>query len=599
MEDEAPRLRVQLRIPGVEEPAARIGPRPQDLAPPEEAFIESTGSLERSHELCLAYASREEIALRGSSSVLRRVGVAADRASGAAAGGTATEGVPDAGAERRTLAEALKGLLERHLLVDKGVAGLREVPGSPWISASAGAACGLGILRLFPEDARLVESGLRLADFALKGQVPWGSFYESFHAPSGRWHGVRGRNDLALLSVDQSARIADLLLALSEELARQGRPHEKYFLAGLRFVDFFLDEKGKLIPPGGLQPPAASFVQEGAEPSLDGMGIFLPMARVLRKTGRDRYKKALDTLVRRFSGLPWDPFEPPASREGRGSDSRGALLAARLFVQMRSLGYHPAESPASGSAAARARAAESTRLFASLLVPWIRVQDTGPAGSAGHAPALPGRGFLHDSFARQRLLCAGRETALLLRRLSVLASAEDARLLDALALDCLASARALPVGTAFIQHTTWEAPGKTSGGRGAGKSRPRSSGPWTPGALRQKCSPAFSSWRKRQTARSFLAIGIRLPGAEGLGRDLQHGRRLAALVLRLLHHRDRPIARACGRTRCAAISSTDRFFTRCCSRIASRVSYGGSESWSFWSGPQLGGGRLGRGWPPG
>jgi hypothetical protein len=313
---------------------------------------------------------------------------------------------------------------------------------------------------LFPEDARLVETALRLADFALKGQVPWGSFYESYHAPSGSWRGVRGVDEVTLLSTGQSARIAELLLSFSGELARLGRPHEKYFLAGLRFVDFFLDEKGKLVPPGGLQPPAASYVPPDAEPRLAGLELFLPLALVLEKTGRDRYKKALDVLVRRFSALPWDSFDPPSSREGRGGDSAGALLAARLFLRMRAKGYRPVEPPASG-AAAKARALESARLFASLLVPWVRVQDAGS-----------GRGCLHDSFARQRLLCAGRETALLLRQLAALTSDEDARLLRSLAADCAASARRFPVGTAYVRHASWEPPPE-----GAGKKRDPAVGP--------------------------------------------------------------------------------------------------------------------------
>ena len=451
VEDEPPRLRVQMRFPGIEEPAGRIGPKPEDLQPAEEEFIESPGSLERSHDVCLSFAPREEIAFRGPAAVLQRS--ASPRAK-------VSTGRVDNGA----LADALHGALKRHLHQDGGVMGLKETPDSPWISASAGLGCALALRKLFPGDAPLSETGLRLADFALKGQVPWGFFHESYHIPSGRWRGVRGRPDITLLSVGQSARVAELLLALADDLARNGLPHEKYFLAGLRFVDFFLDEKGKLIQPGGLHRPSSSEVLADTEPGIAGLELFFPMALVLARTGRDRYKKALDALVRRFSSIAWDAFQPPASREGRGSDSAGAVLAGELFVAMRSLGYKPVEPPVSGAAAARAKAAESARLFSSLVVPWIRVHDEPHGGRQ----VLWQSGCLLDSFSRQRLLCAGHETALLLLQLEALTPDKPGKkLLSSLAYDCLASARGLPIGTASIQHTRWDSAGKVEARPGA------------------------------------------------------------------------------------------------------------------------------------
>jgi hypothetical protein len=464
VEDEPARLRVELRFPGIEKPGGRIGPKPGDVVPAEDASIESPGSLDRSHDLCFAFAGKEEIVTRGGAAVLQRIAPSGVPAS-------VTRELVDTG----SFADALHGVLERHLHEHGGVCGLREIPDSPWISVSAGLGCGLALWRLFPQDAKLGELALRLADFALKGQVPWGCFYESFHVPTGRWRGVRGHGGGAagaspgsapggpVLSVGQSARIAELLLELSSELAEQGLPHDKYFLAGLRFVDFFLEAKGRMSIPGGLHSPASSVVSPDAEPGLAGLEVFFPVARVFARTGHDRYKKALDVLVHRFSSLPWNLFEPPATREGRGSDAAGALLAAQLYVEMRGLGYKPAEPPASGAAAAQARAAESARLFTSLVVPWIRVHDAAPGGS----PDLPRSGTLLDSFARQRLLCAGHETALLLMRLEALTPAQEEKLLLlSLARDCLASARCAPIGTAFIHHTLWNEAGAVPGARG-------------------------------------------------------------------------------------------------------------------------------------
>jgi hypothetical protein len=372
----------------------------------------------------------------------------------------------DAGA----LADALHEVLSSHLHQAGGIAGLKETIDSQWISASAGLGCALAVLKLFPDDARLGELALRFADFTLKGQVPWGVFHESFHITTGRWRGVRGQEGGSTLSVGQSARVAELLLALSDELAQKGRPHEKYFLAGLRFVDFLLDGKGKLNPPGALHVPSSSVVSTDAVPGLSGLEVFFPVSLVFARTGHDRYRKALDVLVRRFSGLAWDLFQPPASREGRGADSAGALIASRLYVEMRAFGYKPVEPPVSGAAAARARAAESARLFASFLVPWIRVHGGPPGGSA----AASRTGYLLDSFVRQRLLCAGHETALILLRLGTLTHVEiEKNLLVTLAQDCLASAQCIPIGTTFIQHTRWDAAGLI--GAGQGKRGPKKS----------------------------------------------------------------------------------------------------------------------------
>ena len=479
VEDEPHRLHLQIRFPGIEEPSGRIGPKPRDEEPAEEDAIQSPGSLELTHEACLVFADRQQITVRGPAAVLQRVPRAGDRP------------LRPKPVTESALGDTLRRVLDGHLVQAGGVTGLRELPDSPWVSASAGLGCALALRALMPADDRTNELGLRLADFALKGQVPWGLFYESFHVPSGRWRGVRGISDHAVLSVGQSARIADLLLELAEDLASRGQPHEKYFLAGLRFVDYFLDDKGKLAQPGGLHIPSAGAAAAEAAPGLAGMELFFPMARVLARTGRDRYKKALDQMGRRFSELPWDAFQPPASREDRGSDSAAALLAVGLFLRMRALGYKPTEPPVTGAAAAREKAAESARLFSSLLVPWIRVHpEPEGAPTRGQPSGASHHGYLQDSFVRQRLLCAGNQTALLLLGLAALtADASEKKLLHALARDCRTQADGVPIGAAFIQHTRWDEAGEMPGGKKAGhppdqKKRPaRRASPFRVGAV--------------------------------------------------------------------------------------------------------------------
>jgi len=254
--------------------------------------------------------------------------------------------------------------------------------------------------------------------------------------------------------------IAERLLLLAAVLEENGLPHEKYYLAGLRFVDFFLDEKAKLSMPGSLHSPTDRTPQPQPDGGLGGLELFHPMARILEKTGKDRYRKGLDALVKRFSSIPWHPFLPPSSRDGRSPDAAGALLAVRLFLGMRSLGYHPAEQTVSSVSAARANAAASARLFASLLVPWVRIHPAqdGPE-------ALPG--CLVDSFSCQRVIFAGYQTALLLLGLrKVTAEPPLKAFLRDLARLCLEAAGSAPIGSSFLQHTRWDAAGKPDEGRG-------------------------------------------------------------------------------------------------------------------------------------
>lgn len=467
VEDEPDRLHVEVRFPGSEEPASRIGPRPDHLEEPQEPSIESPGTLERAHSLHLAFARREEILTAAPAAVLGRLHPELARKSKS-----------PALIDIEALRGAVSGILSTHLVAEAGVTGLREVPGSPWISSKAGAALALVLLRLFPGDAELRETALRLADFSLKGQLPSGFFFESCSLETGQWRGVKGQTERTVLSTAHAAEIADLLLTLAEDLAAAGLPGEKYFLAGQRFVDFFIDEKSRLALPRSLYVPGEQLAFGEAERKdarssrtpppeavdIGSLSLFFPLVRVHVKTGRDRYKKALDVIARKFSTGVWDPLRPPASRDGRGADSAASLAAVRLFVGLRSLGYKPTEPPSSGAAAARAHAAESVQRFASLLVPWIRAHGSEP--DDGRSPPL--EGALADGFIRQRLLFAGYETSYLLLRLRALGGTRVvAALLESLARLCLASAQKVPIGTAYCQHARWDEKGKPEEGQGA------------------------------------------------------------------------------------------------------------------------------------
>lgn len=455
-EEEPLSLLIQIRAPAACEPGKRVGPRPAEVAAPGEFGIESQGNLELRHRVFVTFAPRGEIYARGAAVVLGRLGPAPTRKRARAA--QAEEAPRNAGVDPARLREALSSCLSTHLCQEGAVVGLREVPGSSRLSPAAGVGAALLARRLFRSDPRMEELALRLADFALKGQHPSGMFFTAYDQASRRWEGVRGRPGRPLSSLQEAARTADGLLALARDLESAGLPHEKYWLAGLRFVELFIDEKARLTVPGNLHEPDG---RAPAEPGMCGLELFSPLARVYGKTRRDKHKKPLDALARQFSGLAWDASRPAASREGRGADAEAALLAVRLFLEMRLLGYHPVEPTGGTPAQGKARAADAALLFSSLLIPWVRVH-----------PAAPGpdtRGLLADSFTRQRLLLAGHETAFLL--LSLRAMVKEARvasLLKSLARLSLEGSRAGPLGAAWLRHTDWSEEGKLAA---AGASR--------------------------------------------------------------------------------------------------------------------------------
>jgi len=475
-EEEPSRLRVEVRIPGAEEPIVRIGPKPEHRGDPEDPVLECPAKLERTYELFLAFSPRAKILETAPSAALKRLSL---------------QPVPKAAAKSNPvvglLRSAAERVLETHLVEAGGVEGLRQVPESSWLSSTAGLALAVSLRRLFPGDGKIGETALRLADFSLKGQLPSGLFYESYHLTEKQWRGVKGQFDRTMLSLAQSARIADLLLLLAEDLEKEGRPFEKYFLAGRRFVDRFVDEKGRCALPASLYEPdqVPVFVEAdrqdtghpgrsprstpktvpsplSAEEDSSAWALFFPLARVLDRLGKDRYEKALNAIAARFSSASWDIAHPPSSRAGRDSDSEACLLAVRTFVELRSRGYRPGEAPGPRSSAA-SRASEATLVFASLLLPWIRFH--GPGGERPGQPNLDGT--LVDSFVRQRLLFAGYEAAYVLCRLSELAGRGSLKsLLQNLSRVCQTGAQGAPLGTGYFQHTRWNPDGRADTGAG-------------------------------------------------------------------------------------------------------------------------------------
>jgi hypothetical protein len=447
--EEGPVLAAEVRLPPIEEPRGVVGPKSEHSIEPHILDIESAGNLEMRHTLYVVFAARRAVVVKGISAALARL---------------PRESRP-AETSLNGFKAAAVSCLETHLRRSGGVMGLREVPGSQYISASASLEMAALLLKLSSADSNLLETALRLADFCLKGQHPSGLFFESYSLERGEWLGARGRIGRRpgvqagsvlkappmkgggtppdsrqaadrLIPLAESARIADLFLSLSEVLARRGLPGEKYRLAGERFVEFFLDEKGRFDQPGALH---CAGEREPVEKGLSAFEVFFPFLRMYRETGRDRYKKALSVMAKQFLALPWDIARPPSWREDRAPDSRAALLCGRLAAEIAGSGCGDVDA----------------EVFLSLLAPWIHVNRSM------HRQLADPLGGIADSFNRQRLLFAGAETAYVLLSLAGLAKSKCTRdLASELAKLAFGFTRQAPLGTGFFQHTRWDPGGK-------------------------------------------------------------------------------------------------------------------------------------------
>jgi hypothetical protein len=406
------------------------------------AALESPGSLELARTFRIVSAPARRAWLSGARAVLAAVT--------GAAGSSARDGTVRATEKtvRDAVRRAVEGCLATHLYEKGGVAGLRVEPGSPLISASAGAGMAVLLRELFPEDPVRSELALRLADFSLKGQHPTGLFYETYHAGRGAWQGVPGHPQQPVIGIAAASRIADRLLAFADSLDDAGLPHAKYRLAGTRFVEFFLDEQGRFQLPGALHLPG---VREPFEPGLAGLELCFPLARVLARTGRDRYRKALDALAHSLAGLPWGTPWLPGSREGRDPDSAAALRCGRMVVTLARLGTAAGRPSRGSSRTPRTRRAAGGPVdvgdAASVLLPWVYANPRPPVGG------VPPMGGIVDSFHRQRLVGAGAEAAFVLSGLAALAPEPRLRrTLEGFSRLCLGFADILPIGTGYLVH---------------------------------------------------------------------------------------------------------------------------------------------------
>jgi hypothetical protein len=419
-------LALALSIPGPEVSGPAVGGRPGTL--------ESPGILDVARTFRVTGGPARRTWLRGASAVL--AALAADPVPR-----------PAARAVRTSVAAAVARCLETHRYEKGGVAGLAIEPGSPLLSASAGAGMAVLLRELFPRDPALAELALRLADFSLKGQHPSGLWYETFHAGRGEWQGVAGHPERPVIGIAAAARIADRLLAFADSLRDAGLPYRKYQLAGERFVEFFFDDHGRFQVPGALHVPGS---REPLEHGLAGLEVCFPLARVMARTGHDRHRKAIDALAHVLASQPWGTPWLPSTREGREPDAAGALLCARALLAI----ARPSGAARRGATSARSRPRGRTAAgpvdagdAASVVLPWVYANPRPPI--AGIATL----GGIVESFHHQRLVGAGAEAGWVLAGLVELATEPwMRRTFEGFSRLCLAFADRLPTGTSHVEH---------------------------------------------------------------------------------------------------------------------------------------------------
>jgi hypothetical protein len=415
VEEEEPRVRVELHRPPRVGAGSAAGRKPKAGQP----ALQVKGSLEHAVRLNVVIAPSRELFARGVAAALARL-AAASRARPTAAPGYRTSApeypafapalgpavpeyraaAPSQAALQARTREEVADCRERLLVSEGGTCGLRLSPGEEILSTSVGAGLASLLPRLLPGDQATEELALRLADFALRAQLPSGLFYERYDLRRRSWLEAEGRKARAPAVLPaQSADTASALLVLAGLLRRRRVPHARYLHAAARAV-------------GALSAAAAG-------PASEEQALVLaePLAELFLLTGKDAHKKTLAGIRDRFFAQ---------DREPAAADSvQPALLRARAAAALTDAGF----------------ALKGLEACLHSLLPWVHLNP----GEAGPEPC----GGLHETLGGSRLLFRGFELAHLLARLAA-RQPPRAFSLRALMPQLLAFSLRQPAGTSYL-----------------------------------------------------------------------------------------------------------------------------------------------------
>ena len=226
--------------------------------------------------------------------------------------------------------------LDHFLYQDGGICGLRTLPEGTRLSSLAGSGLAFLLSRLFPDEAELLETALRLADFSLRGQHPSGLFYEHFDLRSVTWRDLEDDEPKreSLVSIEEGAGLAGFLLLLAEQLRTRNLPADKYQHAGVRLVEAMFDSRERLTTFDPLYyPDSSGSLGEGPE-----ILELLPALLILVKTtGKDRYRKAISSLAEHFYSRAPALSNPLSSSNAVLITARSAAILAENRIKVKGI----------------------------------------------------------------------------------------------------------------------------------------------------------------------------------------------------------------------------------------------------------------------
>jgi hypothetical protein len=393
VEEEEPRVRVELHRP------PRVGAGAGRKAKASLPALQVNGSFEHAARLNLVIAPARELFARGLATALVRLAAA----SPAPAAPELRPGTPSQAALQDRTREELADCRQRLLVSEGGTCGLRLSPGEETLSTTAGAGLAALLPRLFPGDPSVEELALRLADFALRAQLPSGLFYERYDLRRASWLEADGRKTRApAILPAPSADTACALLVLAGLLRRRRVPHARYLHAAARAV--------------GALSAAAS----GPASEEEALVLAEPLAELYLLTGKDAHKKTLAGIRDRFFV---QDLEPAA-----GDTLQPALLRVRAAAALTNAGF----------------ALKGLEACLHSLLPWLHLNP----GGADPEPC----GGLHETLGGNRLLFRGFELSHLLARLAARQPLGKLSL-RALLPHLLAFTLRQPAGTSFLNLT--------------------------------------------------------------------------------------------------------------------------------------------------
>lgn len=429
--DSGSRLRTEIIFPPTEKLPRELLTSAGYLEGPEDNYFTSQGNLKKELEFHVLIESEKEIYASAVTKVHKRLGTILKKQLSFTKGEALD-----------IVKKGIEKIISSLIVNNQGIAGPRVSEGSNIISATATAGFSCLVQRFFETDLSMHEASLEYADFVLKSQHPRGIFFENYFLSQKEWvpdesqmKKTKGRDKTIkppVASILYSSQVAYYLLTLSEILKQKGYYSEKYFMAALKCVNLFFDQKNRLIDFGSdlnldtLAPEKLS---------LHCLEFIQPLIILLRQTEKEKYKKAIKKIKDDFLFDSFPDHSPPALDNGERPDVATSLILLKSVITLMDAGF----------------VVKNVDLFIQMILPWIYFNK-----SSSPAPFEEVISMM-DSFSRNRLVFHGFECAYYFLKFAPLTEVKKhQKLLNDLARDIIMATRNIPIGTPWLQHALWD-----------------------------------------------------------------------------------------------------------------------------------------------